>query len=233
MIQRIQKFHPKTGKVIAPLGFTKRGKAIWPVLGASPDDDSNDDGTGGDDDGEDGGAGSEGGSKDDNGGKAKTYSAEEYEALDRRMRAADKRASEAEKKVKEREDKDKDESTRNKEAAEAKEAENSTLKAENLSLKAKVAFLTTTEHNWHNPDAALTLLGGKIKEAVTEDGEVDKKALSGLMTELVKENPWLVKPKDNDEGDKKPPKSGGDVGSGGKGGDKGPDEATLRRKYRL
>lgn len=35
-------YHPHTGQLIVPVGFRKDGKAIWPVMGASPDDPSND-----------------------------------------------------------------------------------------------------------------------------------------------------------------------------------------------
>lgn len=32
------KFHPHTGAPIEPLGYRKDGRAIWPIMGASPDD---------------------------------------------------------------------------------------------------------------------------------------------------------------------------------------------------
>lgn len=32
------KFHPRTGAPIVPLGYRKDGRAIWPIMGASPDD---------------------------------------------------------------------------------------------------------------------------------------------------------------------------------------------------
>jgi len=45
--------HPRTGLPLAALGFRKDGRPIWPVLGASPDDDGNGDGGSGGDGGSD------------------------------------------------------------------------------------------------------------------------------------------------------------------------------------
>lgn len=43
------KRHPRTGEPLRAVGITRRGQIMWPVLGASPDDDSNGDGDAGDD----------------------------------------------------------------------------------------------------------------------------------------------------------------------------------------
>jgi HK97 family phage major capsid protein len=36
------KYHPHTGKLLGPIGYRRNGSPIWPILGASPDDSSND-----------------------------------------------------------------------------------------------------------------------------------------------------------------------------------------------
>jgi hypothetical protein len=51
------KRHPRTGEPLQAVGFTRRGQVMWPVLGASPDDDSDGDD---DDDSDDGDPGADG-----------------------------------------------------------------------------------------------------------------------------------------------------------------------------
>ena len=58
--------HPHTGKPLEALGFKRNGDPIWPIMGASEDDDSGDDGAGDDDDdGADDGDGDDDGDEDD------------------------------------------------------------------------------------------------------------------------------------------------------------------------
>jgi hypothetical protein len=59
--------HPKTGVPIRALGFRRDGQAIWPVLGAAPDDGGGDGGSGGE--GTDGGQSGSGESGADGGGQ--------------------------------------------------------------------------------------------------------------------------------------------------------------------
>jgi hypothetical protein len=64
--------HPRTGARLRALGFTRAGLAIWPVLGASPDDDADDaDGVGDADGGDDADQDDVGDGKDDLGDPGK------------------------------------------------------------------------------------------------------------------------------------------------------------------
>lgn len=55
--------HPRTGRLLGPVGYRRDGRPIYPILGAADDDDSGD----GDDSGTDSGGGDDGGSDGDSG----------------------------------------------------------------------------------------------------------------------------------------------------------------------
>lgn len=128
--------HPRTGNRIVPLGYRRDGSAIWPVLGASPDDDSDTDPTPPDDDDDDDSDDddsddddSEDDDEDDpkdkkNKGKGKkkpkhakdddededdeaVYTESEMKAVRDRMKAADRRSSDLEARLKKLENKGK------------------------------------------------------------------------------------------------------------------------------
>lgn len=155
-------------------------------------------GAGGD---EGGGTGGEGGA----GGKAPTA----YE-LQLRKEAADnrKRAEAAEKKLKDRETADLSETERLKrEAAEAGEkATASETKSRTRIAKAETLTAAVTA-KIIDPDAAFQLIQSKIEF----DDEGEPKNISALLTQLVKDKPWLL-----GEGG-----AGGDGGAGGANAGKG------------
>lgn len=233
-----------------PLGYRQDGSPFYLIGGASPDDPTNGDGTGGSGDG--GAAGGSGsGSEDQSGGDGgsdaagnnsggTTVSKEEFDRVIERMKAADRNAAAAAAKLKELEEKDLSEQEKIAKRLPELEAQVNELAAENKGLKAKVAFLGIDTHSWHDPDVALGQVD--LSEVIDADGNIDKKALKKSVEDLAKNKPFLVKSANDD-------KSGGSgsgaqgnqggtgssgtpAGSGGKpGSNQSLDEAALRKKY--
>lgn len=164
---------------------------------AEEDDDDEKDKDKGDD--------ADAGSADDDADKGKDddepITREEFERLQRRMKAADQRADAAERKVKEAEDAKKDSLTKAEERAAELEAEVTTLRGEVKTLNLRNAFLTANKHNWHDPDTALDLAERKgfLEDVMDEDGKVDKKALSKAMDRLAGDHKYLIKDDDKDD----------------------------------
>lgn len=237
MIQRIAKttlVHPRTGAPIVPLGFKKNGAPIWPILGAAEGDEGgagsdSGDGEGGEGEGA-GSEGQEGTDSKDNGAPKATYTHEEYEALKARMQAADRRASGAEQKVKDFEKQGMTELQKAQTEADEHKQAATTLAGENRGLRLQIAFLTSNDVTWHDPEAALRL--ADLSEVQDAEGNIDKAALKKALTDLAKAKPFLVKTEDsNDDEDEGSPASGGTVGSTGKKKEQGPSDLDLLRKY--
>jgi len=235
-------FHPKTGRPIFPVG------------GASPDDDGGEGGTGGA--GGTGGSGSEGqggeggtgsgdagagGNKDGDDGK-KVVTKEEYDKIMERMQAADRNRAAVEKQLKELQEKDLTEQEKVLKRVPELEATVAELTTENKGLKAKVAFLGLDGFSWHEPDIALGQVD--LSEVLKDDGEtIDKAKLKKEAERLAKDKPFLVKAvKDDDKGGKGGSNgaggngqgsSGSGVGSGtgGAGSNSGLSDEALRKKY--
>lgn len=191
------KCHPLTGERLLPLGFTRRGP-IWPVLGASeaapeqPAGDDEDDDQSEQDSGSDDKPAAEDAGEDDKPEAGRTYSAEEYEAIKRRMQAADRRATAAEQKAKSYEDKDKTELQRAQENASTYEAELTALKDQLRTLRLGNAFLSANTYTWHDPDLALSQVDKDLLE-LDEDGTPTKASLQKALQDLAKKRPYLVK----------------------------------------
>lgn len=216
-INAVLKRHPKTGALLRPVGFVS-GKAVWPILGASPDDDSNsggDNGDGGSGSGDGGGGsgssdsgGSSGGSGSSDGGDSgagseETVSKAEHDAVMRRLQAADKRASEFETELKKLRDRDKGELEKAQDDLKEAQSKISTLTEEVGTLRLKNAFLSANKTTWHNSETALSVAKSKglLDNLVSDDGEVDGKGLASALDKLAKEEPYLVKKADEgDEG---------------------------------
>lgn len=109
------------------------------------------------------------------------------------------------------------------------------------SLRIENAVLKTSGYDWQNPAAAIRLLDLSSIE-VDKNGKVIPTALKTALDALVKENPFLLKPKtedvDKDDADKKDKpgsKKTGDPAGGARGGnsdkDKQAREAKLLKKY--
>lgn len=226
-----------------PLGYKKDGSPFYLIGGASPDDDSNDDGGTGGTGGGEGGSGSEGqndgGTGSDAGGndsaKDKVDKAE-YDALMERMKAADRNKSETERKLKELQDKDLSEQERLAKKLPELEQTVQQLSEENKGLKAKVAFLGLDGISWHDPDVALGQVD--LSEVLKDDGTIDKGLLKKAAEKLAKDKSYLVKSAQDDgkgqqkDGGQGQGSSGSPVGGGSNNGNKnGLDEAALRKKY--
>lgn len=236
--QLIGKLHPKTGRLISPVGFVG-GKAVWPVIGASPDDpdddnDDDDDDTGdndsdsgaddskkskkkgGDDDND-----SDDGDDDDDDTKAALA------RMEKRMKAADQRADKAEKALKQIDDAKKGDLEKATDRVQELETENGSLKEQLQSERLNSAFLAANKHTWHKPSAALKLAQseGYLADVVNDDGTVDSKALGSALDKLAKDNSYLVKPREGAGSSGEP--AGGRSGNGKD--DKATQAADRRR----
>lgn len=218
---------PKTGEPLTALGVTKAGMLIWPVMGASPDDDSNDadaddaeesdeeDADEDADESEDDEA-DESDDEDDKDKKKKKNPQAKIKALeeekDRHFRKAKKLAkekAELEARLQALEQKDlkpEEKADRDKAATDAKEK---AAQAATQKLRLENAFLKANEVAWVKPEQALALLlaDDDYEVEFDEDGKVDRKSLRAELKRLAKANPHLVKPKpskaddDDDSGD--------------------------------
>lgn len=219
--------HPKTGEMLTPMGYTKRGAPMWPVMGGAEeneggDDDKDDDkGEEDDDSDEDEDDESEDDDDDDSGddkakgknAKAKIKALEEEK--DRHFKKAKKakaRAEAAEAELaalkakyeggEDKSDKDKDKGDKAKpDDAKIRAAE---AKAQRLTIEN--AFLRVNEIPWHRPEQALALMMADDDYEIEfdDDGKVDRKSLRAELKRFAKENPHLVKkaaPKDDEDGD--------------------------------
>jgi hypothetical protein len=245
------------GRFTTPLGYRRDGSPFYLIGGASPDDPSNDDGTGAGGNGDGGGAGGSEGQGGDNGGSgdgtggsgegaggndSATIAKAEYDKVLERMKAADRNAAQALAKLKELEEKDLSEQEKIAKRLPELEQTVSKLTEENKGLKAKVAFLGLDGFSWHDPDVALGQVD--LSEAIDAEGNINKTALKKAAESLAKEKSFLVKSaNDQGSGGGKGGQGGGqngggqgssgsNVGGGGKGGTgNGLDEAALRAKY--
>lgn len=208
---------PRTGEAVRPLGFTSKGRAIYPIMGASPDDPSSEEGKGTEDDDPEGGK-SEGGDgegdsdksdKDKDGNPdAKIEDLEqEKERHYRRRKEAEKRAEELAAELAELKGKDTPEQeklqTRVTELETSLEATTQQLRESRL----QVAFLKDNSYDWHNPGRALAIADlGEVE--IDDDGKVHglKKALDSL----AKSDPYLIKEKGSSKDEEKEPPSTGD-----------------------
>lgn len=210
------KFHPKTGEAIIPLGFRADGRPVWPIMGASPDDDSNDadeDNDEGEDDPIDGEDDTDDGSEDkDNEPEVKNPRFKKLSDDNARKRNQIKdlrrQVEESNLKLKGFTDKDKDELTKSSESVTelTTRAEKAESKAAELALQN--AFLSDNSFKWRNPKSALRL-ADLSKIEIDEDGDVV--GLDVALKALARSDPYLLADDDEDEDDKsavgQPPKT--------------------------
>jgi hypothetical protein len=221
------------------VGWRRSGAPIWSAAGASPDDPSNGDASGGTGSGTgtgSSGSGSgtgEGGSGNASGDgntgeddKVTLTKAEHTELLERitatenRMRAADQRASAAERKIQDKENEGKPELDRVKAERDAAVEERENFKSQLRKAAIKLAFLTVPGIQWHDPAVALKLVESDLPDDVVgKDGMVDEKTVERVAKQLASEKKFLVKTEGEGSGDGKSGKGGsGGSGSGGSGG---------------
>lgn len=210
--------HPKTGEFLRPLFYNKYGKAVWPVLGAGPDDPDDPEftGEGGDDDEDDSEDDDEEDDDEEEEDKAKkkvkkgkkgkkeddddddeeeeTYTKAQYEKMRNRMRAADRKSSALEQRMKVLENKGKpaDEVKAQEDRDRQERADKAEAAAKRLKLEN--AFLRSSDVDWIDPDDALRLVDLDDVD-IDEDGTVDRKSLRSALRALAKAKPHLVKSK--------------------------------------
>jgi hypothetical protein len=220
--------HPRTGKLVMPVFTNKAGRHVWPIMGGAPDEDlpdPDDDGSG-DDDADDDNSDADDDADDDDADddstdKSKKKSKKDddedkpvekwrYDKVQRRMQAADRRANTAEAKIKELETqlagkvdpKDVDKTTAEENAKLKPQV--TKLTEDNQRLTLQVAFLTTNDIKWHDPEAALRLADLSEVDIDEETGKVDRRALKAALRALAKEKKYLVddgKEEDADDDD--------------------------------
>lgn len=233
--------HPKTGVPLRPLGMTRSGRPIWPILGGSGEDDgsggapSDDDaGKKKDPEGTDSEGGSGSGKEDDDRDPQRKIKALEDEK-DRhytKRREAEQRADDLQRQIDELKaanDKRPDVEKLEERATQA-EAKVADLSEKLQQALLQNAFLLDNTYEWHNPARALQV-------ADLSDVEIDEKGkvhgLSKALEALAKSDPYLLKPKKEDDSKKEEPKpSTGSPVNGDKRKDKGsPDREKLLQKY--
>jgi hypothetical protein len=237
--------HPYTGKRLQAVCLGKNGP-VWPVVGASEDDEEK---TTEDDDGEDGDS-KETGEKDGKGTekpddkltseqKRIAELEEEVEKVKKHRSAADKNKSALEKELNELRNKDLPEVERlKKELEEARDA-SSKSEASFKGLALENAFLNATQRakiTWHDPGVAKAAASAELKALeVGADGTVE--GVDKLVKDLAKSKPFLVDSKtttDSEKDGKKNGASGSAVGSGGgngKGEKEKPSKEDLYKRF--
>lgn len=212
---------PRSGELLRPLGVI-RGRVVWPIMGAAPDDPSGKEGSDGDnEDPEGNGSKSEKEDGDDpekdEGDKpkvdpdknidAKLQDLEEEKARHlRRRREAETELEKVKKDLKELQDQGKGDGDKLAERVTELETQNETLLTSLRDRTLENAFLKDNTFEWHSPGRALALADLSNVE-IDEDGAVHglKEALKALATS----DPYLIKKeepsdKDKDEKDKPP-----------------------------
>lgn len=147
-------------------------------------------------------------------------------------KTAEKERDDALRRLKEIEDKDKDEQTKTQERVQELETTVASLRDQNQKLAVENAFLKENTYAWQSPEVALRLADLSSVE-IDKEGKVV--GLKAALDKLAKDNPFLLKPKDesdNKGGSGNPPPSGDAPGSRrGAGGDANADKERLRQKY--
>jgi len=230
------------------LGYSAEGTPIYGIAGGAGDDDQEE---GDEDDDEDGDQSSDEEDEeddeqgDDSSGDSgdQPLTRDEFQRMERRMRAADRRADKAQRELaqlkkgkgKGKDDEDNEEITELR--AKAQRADE--LEEENVALSVRIAVLTRPEAGqFHDPEDILRFLD--FHELTGVDGGIDGNAVSDALADLAEKKKHLVKAASNgsndeedDDGDeKKPPRqrSGRQTNSRKKK-DKGLTQAALRNKY--
>lgn len=207
--------HPKTGEPIHPLGFTKHGKPIWPVMGGSSDDPDDPSFTGEDGKEDDDSEEDDDDFDDDDDPKDKKKitkkgkeSSDDDEEDDKptrperqaaryrtQLRDEQRKNREMADRLKALEDKDKkpDEIV-SRDLAEAT-ARADKAEGEIKTLTAQLAFFRTGGVDWIDPGDAFALAEreGLFDDVIDDSGTVDARELRKGLRDLAKRKPHLVK----------------------------------------
>lgn len=244
--------HPATGLPLQAVGQRADGSYLWPILGADGEEGG---------EGEGGEAGEEGESEDDadegsgeeekstSKSKKRTYSAEEYEALQAKFDQRAKHLSESDRKksAAERELdalKRKDQSDLQNAQGDLKKVteERDSLQARFTTLARQNAFLTASAQEgivWADPDDAQAVGNSRFKDLeISEDGSVE--GMREAVKKLVADKKYLVKVA-TEEDDEDKSKNNGKRGASGSGvgstktskgkGNKAPDRVSLVGRF--
>lgn len=224
---------PRTGERLRPLGVVG-GRTVWPMMGASPDDPNDGDGTGT----EDKTTGSEGtGTSTDGGGSDKGDPQAKIAALEdeknrhvRRRQEVETELNEVKTRLAEIEGKDKTELEKASSRVTELESENTQLQDLLRQARLENAFLASNKYEWHNPGRALALADLSDVE-IDSDGKVF--GLDKALDALAKSDAYLLKKAESKVEDEEPPVStGGPKNPSKKDKDKADaDEAALKAKY--
>lgn len=208
------KRHPHTGELIAPLGYLKNGTAVWPVLGASEDDDP-DNVPGEEDDDEDEEDDSDDGKgkpkpkpkiddddDDDEDGDAKFKAARQARRYRLALREEQKKTRELNDRIKALEDVDKPtDEVIGRDLSEAR-SKVEALTETNRIMQSQLAFFKTPVPgvDWidSNDVFALAEREGLFDDVIDEDGTVDTRELRRSLKDLAKRKPHLVKKSEED-----------------------------------
>lgn len=230
--------HPKTGDRLRAIMLDRKGKPVWPVIGASEDNEEGE--AGGDADKseeEDKGEKGEVDKKPDPNAERIAQLEADIAKMRTHLSNSDKKKSAAEKALQDLKDKDlPDAEKARKEAAEARErSERQAVALRNLALTN--AFLVASQKakvNWHDPEVAQAAATKYEGIEVDEDGRVT--GMTEVVRKLAKDKAFLVdsgKPAEVEEKEKNGP-SGSSTGAAGgkKTSTKGQlDKEELHRKY--
>lgn len=160
----------------------------------------------------------------------RVYTAQEYEALRARMQAADQNRAKFEQELRQLKDKDLPELEKLKrDHAEAvARAEAAEQKARDRAIHN--SFLQDNTHEWHSPQRALQLLDMSKVDYDEESGEV--RGLKDAINALAKSDPWLLKPKaDENSGDSTPQLPGTNAANNGGTGSGKPSKDKLQSRF--
>lgn len=218
------------------LGISSIGLPIYAICGAEGEEEETDkNGTGEGGNGGGDGTGADGKDSQGTGEEApRSYTAEEYETILRRMRAADEAKGKAEKRLQELDDAEKSELEKaNRDLADAK-ARIAQMEKDITKGKMANAILQFPGYTWHDPEVVLQVIDMDLIDIDEESGKV--KGVKQALDKLAKEKPYLLKGKTG-SGSGDGGKDGGSNGAGQKVGSSGhspgserPDDKNARRK---
>lgn len=186
---------PRTGVPLRPLGVVG-GRVVWPMMGAAPDPDEDDEqketkDKGGDPEGGDASEDAEGSDKGDPKAKIAALEEEKNRHVKRRQEAEEALA-ETRRRLEELEGKDKSEAEKAAARVTELETENKTLQESLREARLQNAFLSDNTYEWHNPGRALALADLSEVE-IDSDGTVH--GLKAALDKLAKSDAYLLKQK--------------------------------------
>lgn len=145
-----------------------------------------------------------------------TVSRADFEKLQRQLSEADRKRQATETELQQLKDKDLSEKDKAVKDLQTITQERDSLLGEVNKLRLANAFLSANTITWNDSDVALEIASSKgyLDDAVSDKGEVDSKELAKALEKLSKDKPYLVKSKDDEEGEEETPQASGAPASG-------------------